>query len=163
MTIPVLMVGPPSEFGDGEKGRIRELIVLGHEVDPEGLMKRVKECHRLATITVDGIIVAVGAIKAPDHDHLRGVAERSQTPQVTSCRGELGYLFTEVRHRGKGYSGRLVKGLLAGFRGPLYATARSGNTPSESLLRRADFIQSGKPWPSREHPDKHLRLWLRED
>lgn len=154
-------VGPPLSYTKRELGLVRELIEKGGEVNIARLPDHLNHCHLVGTFWVDGMVIAVGAIKVPRRSYVENIASSSGVAEVISCRWELGYLSTLEHERGKGLGTALVKELVRRVPERTFATVRVGNGASEDLLSKFEFVQQGEEWPSSEHPEGKVRVWLR--
>jgi GNAT superfamily N-acetyltransferase len=154
----------PAACSNRELAEFERLVCRGAEVTAEGLRDRIRAAQQLAFIPGQaGTFVAVGALKRPAPTYCSTVfakAHSSENPSGFTL--ELGWIYVEPDHRGKGFSNTLVETLLnAAGRSWVYATSRSNNVAMHSALRKHGFTQSGSAYESDEDNDE-LFLFVRQ-
>jgi hypothetical protein len=100
-------------------------------------------------------IVGIGSVKRVRPDYASTIGVRSGFPFAAQT-PELGYVAVSPQHWRRGLSGRLVRALLGGQQGGLFATTYDDRM--KKTLAGAGFIQKGNEWMGRAH---RLSLWIK--
>lgn len=146
----------PSGLSKAELAECLALIKSGGAVDPASAGREVPKATSVVIARKDNKIVGVGAIKrirrhyASDKARKSGVNFPPETP-------ELGYIRIHDDHQRKGLSRCMVKALLSGHEGPLFATTSSA--PMKKTLLNSGFVLKGCEWEG--NSGSQLSLWLR--
>ena len=154
-------VRPPSNFSSETVDQIVRLIRDAEEVEEKGLEDKVSQAQYLGAVSVEGRVVAAGAIKRKFDNHRKTVMKKSGYPALKNYSAEIGYMAVGCGHRGKGYGNRIFEALVRNYKGSLYATTRTDNEHMHRILRRHGFRCVGKAWPS-IRPGKMICLWIGE-
>jgi hypothetical protein len=127
----------------------------GGAVDVKQAATQLPRARLIALRREAGVIVAVGAIKAPRADHATGLARRSGI-SLPPDGHELGYVAVRTSQRGNRFSHEIVAALLAGFpERPLFAT--TSNPCMKATLTRRGFQPHGQEWAG---VHGSLSLWI---
>lgn len=125
------------------------------------LAKKADRCKLVCLVNVDGTAVAIGGIKEKTQsDFGRGKAD---IPELASeFQWELGYLYTEPEHQGRGIGSNVARLLIESYgKGHLMASTEvTANPGMVRILERHGFRLFGKPWKSGIHSN-YLGLFLR--
>lgn len=150
-------------FGDAtpkELADFRALVLKSGEVTEVGLAGRIKRAHALAMLMDLGQPVGGAALKNPDELYKNKVSSRAQYP-VDAFDHELGWVFLEESHRGRGLSLKLVEAVLASVPSPVFATSKRHNDAMHRVLKRFRFKQVGRAYESEQEPGVNLLLFMR--
>lgn len=127
------------------------------------LERRVAEAKWIAlAFAPDGTPVAVAALKRPDVTRRRAIFEQADAPlDPDEWTLDLGWVFVERPHRGRGAGRALCEALLAHEpAAPVFSTTATDNAPMTSILRTLGFVPLGRPYARR---DAQLVLFVRPD
>ncbi|WBA16713.1 GNAT family N-acetyltransferase [Salinivibrio proteolyticus] len=123
--------------------------------------EKADRCKLLCIARIDDEVVGIGAIKVrTKSDFSEQKADLSKLSDDFDW--ELGYLFTDPAHTGKGI-GRNIARLLVDAYGQenlMASTEVSANPRMVKILEALGFRHYGKPWKSAIH-DNYLGLFLR--
>ena len=125
------------------------------------LQAKADRCKLLCIAKIDGDVAGIGAIKVKTGSDFS--AEKAGLPDLGGdFEWELGYLFTEPAHAGKGV-GKSVARVLVEAYGPknlMASTEIAANPAMVRILKGLGFRHYGKPWKSAIH-ENYLGLFLR--
>lgn len=163
---PLLVIAAdiPTAFSDAQIAAFVELVISEGEVNPYYLRERVENARTLVMLYDEGVLVGTAAIKNPEPDYRVGVFDKAASDLSASTYSvELGYVVVAKSHRGQKLSWKLADAALP-FVGTeqVFATTRMDNEAMHRVLPAREFIASGKPYDSIEHPGSHIRLFVRE-
>lgn len=138
------------------------LVASGGEV-AQGLQNRLKRALSLATLMYGESIVGTAAIKRPFATYRNKVFQSARSPLAATDFGhELGWIFIDPAHRGKGHTFPLIEAALVALEGgPAYATTRLDNEPMHHVLQNLHFERSGVPYASAQHAGQDIVLYVR--
>lgn len=103
-------------------------------------------------------MIAVGAIKNPDPQHVQDFSLRSGYAIGAGVR-ELGYVTVHDQFRGRGLAMLICSRLLSNYSQTLFAT--TSNPAMIALFERLGWNKVGSPWPSELNYNVQLTLWVR--
>ena len=136
--------------------------MLGRQKKVKGdLTKKADRCKLLCVANVDGMAVAIGAIKVKTESDFDG--KKAGVPQLSGeFDWELGYLYTEREYNGRGTGSNVARLLIEAYgKGNLMASTEiSANPAMVRILEKHGFRLFGKPWKSGIHSNC-LGLFLR--
>ena len=125
------------------------------------LQEKADRCKWLCIARIDNEVVGIGAIKVKTEsdfsEHKASLADLS-----SEFAWELGYLFTEPAHTGKGIGKHVARVLVEAYGGGnlMASTDMSANPAMVRILESLGFRQYGKPWKSAIHKN-YLGLFLK--
>ncbi|MDO8787831.1 MAG: GNAT family N-acetyltransferase [Sulfuritalea sp.] len=125
------------------------------------LATKADRCKLICVARIDGNVVAIGGIKkktASDFDY-----DKAGIPDLAKeFEWELGYLYTDSGHGGRGLASTIVRLLIDAYgKGSLMASTEIAANPAMvRILEKQGFRLFGKPWKSSIH-DNHLGLFLK--
>lgn len=155
-------VRSPSELSDSATESFKELIKKGGQVDVARLPELVLGASKLAFARQGPLLVGVGGIKRPRPAYQIRVFEKAGVADPGRYPFELGWLFVEEDHRGKGLSLKLVDALCASVESAgKYATSHISNVMMHRTLERAGFQRVGSVFAGRRS-QKDLLLFTKE-
>ena len=100
----------PLDSTELEIDRFHDLVRKGGKVQKRGLKKRIQNCALLGYCYYKDEIVGVSAIKIPLNSYKVSIIEKSKIDRKPEeLNFEIGYSFTEIKHRKKGINKRKVK------------------------------------------------------
>ena len=123
--------------------------------------KKADRCKLICVAKIDGKAVSFGAIK--QKTNLDFSNEKSgMTELAEQFEWELGYLFTENGHNGKGFASTIVQILLDAYgKDNLMASTEISENPGMvKILERNGFKLFGRPWKS-QIGENYLGLFLK--
>ena len=118
-------------------------------------------CQLICIAKIDSEVAGIGAIKVKTVSDFS--AQKAGLPDLCSdFEWELGYLFTEPAHTGKGIGKNIARVLIEAYgAGNLMASTEiAANLAMVRILEIFGFRQFGKPWKSAIH-ENYLGLFLR--
>ncbi|RWA75650.1 MAG: GNAT family N-acetyltransferase [Mesorhizobium sp.] len=160
----MLIAKAPEELSDEQLAAFVDLVVSEGEVTPNGLAGRARRALGLAMLYDEGVLVGTAAVKNPDVGYRAGVFAKSHSTAIaTNYPIELGYVVVAATHRGKKLGWKLVDAALQFANGlAVFATTRSNNGAMQRILTARGFATNGSSYPSAEHPNQKIHLFLRE-
>ena len=144
---------PPLKCSEVELDAFERLVKEGGEVNPNGLRGRIRSAYSLVWLQgTDGTLVGIGAIKQPNENYRSCVFRKAGSREEPSnYEAELGWIFLRTEFRGQGLSSSLMKELLSVARGKtIYATVRENNEAMRAVLKKFEFVQEARAYPSDE-------------
>jgi len=112
-----IIVKAPASCSRQKLDEFRRLVEKGEEVVPNGLRKRIRRAFLLAFAYIGDSVVGIAALKNPFPSYKKKVFEKSGLiHRYHEFDKELGWVFVEEEHRGKGYSNQLVEAVLLNAR-----------------------------------------------
>jgi predicted GNAT family N-acyltransferase len=160
----VITVKPPEELSADERKYFVEKVTKGREVDPTTLPRLVKRARFLAFYRNQNELVGVGGVKRPYDAYRNRIFESAKSEaRPEDYEMELGWIFVERSHRGKGVGKTITCALLGEVRhDKIYAVTRMNNEPMKHLLKcNFDFHQSGEKYQSLDGK-RSLVLYVRD-
>jgi hypothetical protein len=153
----------PSECSADEVAAFSAHVNQGGEVADLSPARIVARGLKLAFVRCDGVLAAVGALKKPAPNYQAecfrkaGVVEQRSAYPV-----ELGWVYCSDFYRG-GMSYRIIDALLSDPEGheSMFATVRTDNPSMSVPFKRRGFLAIGKSYPSTEHQDAMIQLFVR--
>ena len=149
-----------AEINDSIRATFGEMLRKQGKVQGD-LSTKADRCKWVCIAKLDGTAIAIGAIKlktVSDFDKEKaGVAQLSN-----EFEWELGYLYTEGQHSGRGVGSNVVRLLLEahGAGNLMASTEITANPAMVHILEKHGFRLFGKPWRSAIHGN-YLGLFLR--
>lgn len=149
-----VLIRDPASCSEDELAAFAALVLLGGEVESQGLAGRIRAARFLASYYAgDSKLVGVAALKDPNTDHhvdvftkARADVDRYDFPL------ELGWIYLMPKHRGKRIPEAMCLLLLAqGAQSGVFATARTNNISMIRILFSIGFERAGRPYRGREH------------
>jgi len=125
------------------------------------LLKKADRCKFICIVLLDEEPIAIGGIKPKTtEDFHKDKADLIDLED--SFEWELGYLYTDIEHSGKGIASNVSKMLLEEFgkRNIMASTEITANPGMVKILEKYGFRHYGKPWKSGIH-DNYLGLFLK--
>lgn len=153
----------PADCSEADLDRFAALVTQGGEV-ADGMRERVSTAHLLGFIKYEGHAVGVAALKKPKATYRKKVFEQAKSERSgADFLFEVGWIFLKENHRQKGQMTELLTTMFEAVTGKrIFATTRSANEVMKQVLTHFKFETSGDPYPSVEHPDETIQLFLRE-
>ncbi len=144
------MIKAPEDCSHEELSTFERLILEAGEVEPGGLLRRIKSAHKLIFIEIENECVSVGAIKIPSEDYKNRVfLKAGVADEKVNYQYELGYLYTLPDFRGHGAGSLLMESACEALHGDsCFATAREENTKVHHLFSKASFLRLGQVYQS---------------
>lgn len=125
------------------------------------LLKKADRCKFICIASLDENPIAIGAVKPKTTEDFQ--KDKADLLNLEgSFEWELGYLYTDNKHSGKGIASNITKLLLDEFgEGNIMASTEiTANPIMVKILKKYGFIHYGKPWKSGIH-DNYLGLFLK--
>jgi GNAT superfamily N-acetyltransferase len=148
----------PSICTHQELDAFRRLV----ELNGQASTARVPDSELLAFYAVENKTVAVGALKNPSENDLRGILNEKANisdDTIATLQLEIGYFSTHPDYRGQGHARKILSALLNEVPNrTIFAT--TGSPCMVHLLTTHGFIKHGESWPS-EHANLLLSLYIR--
>ena len=140
----------PSRCRPEDLAAFEALVLEGHEVDPNGLSRRVGLADTLLFAYDARTLIGIGALKRPGNGYRKGVFEKAGGKLAASAFPlELGWVYVIPTSRKSGVGQRIVDAILgAAVDRRLFATSRSDNGTMQRRLERSGFVREGKPFLS---------------
>jgi hypothetical protein len=124
----------------------------------------VDHALKLLFVSLGDTLVAVGGLKKPPRGYVQQCFRQAGVPdRWVSYPVELGWIYcTEYLRGGMAY--RIIDPLLreCEAKNPIYAVVRSDNLRMSSPLRQRQFRAAGRLYPSIEHPEAMVQLFVRD-
>jgi RimJ/RimL family protein N-acetyltransferase len=158
-----ILVRPPKAFSNLELEQFVEIVERGGEV-ANGVAGRAKRAFQLGFIACDGKIVGTAALKRPTESYKQKVFKKAKSElDPAQYEFEIGWIYLEVPHRGKGQMTRLLDALLRQTDlKPLFATTRVSNEIMREMLEQLRFQADGFEYASDSDLDSNLKLFVRK-
>lgn len=158
-------VKKPSECTIFEIDNFYKLVLKGGKVKKEGLKERILNCELLAFYMINGIIIAISAIKKPTETYTKDVIQKAKLKRdYKDLKFEIGYSFTEENYRKKGLSSELKSLLLDSIKnakGILFSTTAISS--SQKFLEKQGFVNFGIPFDGKNDTNiKYYEIKLNE-
>lgn len=153
----------PSRCTEDELDSFSRIVEKGGEV-AAGIRARIEGAFRLGFVIFEKSIVGTAALKKPKAAYREKVFNQAKSKSdMKEYPYELGWIFLDEPHRKKGQMGRVIVELLrlAGEHG-IFATTRSSNTIMKDILLHHGFKPSGITYPSLEHPNETIQLYVKD-
>ena len=151
-------VGLPEIFDTYEMGAIEELVSNGAEVDATNLRDNLNRAQMIGVKCDGGRIVAVAVLKRIRRDYNRTISDQKHSGHALDSNAtELGYIVSTQ----PGSGGAVTRTILEHAHGQVFATVRTDNGKMRSILKQTGFVETLKPWRSRQHVGKEITLWVR--
>lgn len=125
------------------------------------LLKKADRCKIICIVSLDENPIAIGGIKPKTtEDFQKDKADLLDLEDFFLW--ELGYLYTDTKHSGKGIASNVSKILLEEFgkENIMASTEITANLGMVKILEKCGFRHYGKPWKSGIH-DNFLGLFLK--
>lgn len=152
----------PSECQPQELEEFATLVCTGGEVDENKLLQRIQEARALARAFEADALIGGAALKSPNANYRRKILKKAQAnADPDNIRYELGWIIVHKDRRMEGISKKLVTALLNGVEDSIYATSRTNNKAAHKLLVEFGFGKAGVEYPSLQHQNETLALFIR--
>jgi ribosomal protein S18 acetylase RimI-like enzyme len=160
---PTTTILTPHQMTRTQLDAVQAVIREGSEVATRNLVEYLNSARRIGFVVCDEQLACVGAIKAARLSYIRTISRKSgYALEPENCVGEFGYVVTRAAFRRRGLARALSAELLKDFVGNLYATTRDDNPGIHAIVRENGFASVGRKWPSTEHPESALMLWVKK-
>lgn len=152
----------PRDCSAADLASFCNLVRLGGQVNNAVLEAGVKRARSLAFALAAGRVVGAGGLKVPLLNYRDKVFRKAAVEGATEFRLEFGWVFVLPEHRKLGLSTAIASELLKDEAGQLYASSVTTNDAMHRTLFRLGFRRVGHPYPSGEHADEELALFVRD-
>lgn len=125
------------------------------------LLRKADRCKFICIASLNENPIAIGGVKPKTaEDFQKDKADLADL--VDSFEWELGYLYTDAKHSGKGIASNVSKLLLEEFgkENIMASTEITANPGMVKILEKYGFRHYGKPWKSGIH-ENYLGLFLK--
>lgn len=141
---------PPDECSSEEIDKFCEFVRMGGEVESQGLTNRIKKAALLVFLYSGKDLIGVAAIKNPNAGYKAEVFQKATATALPEGFAlELGWVYVDPEHRGKGLSRKLVEAALASAeKQNVFATSRTDNKAMHKTLLKFGFSKEGRPYRS---------------
>ncbi|TPL45391.1 GNAT family N-acetyltransferase [Mesorhizobium sp. B2-4-6] len=158
----LIVVKAPKACSDAELGQFAAKVADGGEV-ADGIRERAKRAFRLGFIAYENAIVGTAALKKPVDSYRTKVFKKAESQlDPAAYPYELGWIFLDVPHRGKGQMTRLINELLPAAKGAaLFATTRNSNEIMRDMLTQLGFSEDGTEYKSKQNSEDSVKLFVR--
>jgi GNAT superfamily N-acetyltransferase len=149
-----------NEIDDSHRSTFANLLKLQGKVKGN-LLDKADRCMFICIVTLNNKPVAIGGIKPSTNADFK--SDKSDLLAFESVfNWELGYIYTNKDHSGKGIASTLVRILLEEFGSEniMASTEITANPGMIRILEKNGFRHFGKPWKSGIH-DNYLGLFLK--
>lgn len=123
--------------------------------------EKADRCKTICLVKRNYEIIGIGAIKPKTNTSF--LTNKANIPKLSSqFSWELGYLFVEIKYKGRGIGKKIVEHLIQylGDENLMASTEYYDNTPMVRILEANNFKQTGQLWSSAIH-GKKLGLFLK--
>lgn len=152
----------PAQFSAEQIQQFKDWVLAGEEVDPATLDQLVEQALVLAFLHVDDQVAGIGAIKRPFAGYRAKVFAKAKLAAPEAYAFEVGWIFVLPGFRGQKRSKDIVERLAKDLgTHAAYATSHQCNHTIHEGLREAGFMAAGQPYPSKEHPERLLQVFLK--
>lgn len=143
------------------RDQFAKLVLLGGEVGAASLSGLIAKARILGVVRRGSDYVATAAIKRPNPAYREKVFVKAGLSDPGRYSYELGWVFVDEAHRGRGLSKRLV-GALLGDLDPAgaYATSLTTNAAMHKVLLVHGFLTAGDTYPA-TRKNQRLQAFLR--
>ena len=141
-----ILIKNPLECSKEELDKFEKLVLLGGQVSPEGLRKRILKCRYLGLCYIENEIVSISAIKKPSHLKIKRTIEAAKIKKAEVPTCELGYLVTKEGFRGKGINSDINNSLLDKLEKDDRVFATTSNDHIRKYLITKGFKKIGEPF-----------------
>lgn len=134
----------PENCTKEELDSFKKLILLGGQVDSNGLENRILTCHLLAfCYSENDELIGISALKNKNTNSVKLIRDKANFSDEEIPTKELGYSVTKAEHRGKGINSSLNNQLLDNLNGnKLFAT--TDNDTMRKYLISKGFSKKGQ-------------------
>ena len=141
-------------FSQKEQNRIFDLVKGGGQVNPDTLIRGLRNCQIIGVAKSNDTIVSVGALKNPNESYRQDVLTKAGIPEKDwgNYVYEYGYAITDEEYRRRGLSTTILAQLLNASN--VFATVRSKNSAERKILGKYNFVAVGKTYDSSDRTDK---------
>ena len=157
---PTLHIRQYDTMADAERQAFQKMVEEGGEVDPRGLLERVKAAYLLAYVAYEDRLIGVGAIKRPADSYVQYVSDRSGY-DLKGYFAELGWIYISTAERKRGLAYRISEKLCESYGSPMFATTRIDNIGMQRILGKLGFAKKGRQYDSVEHPGIKIQVWVK--
>ena len=139
-----MVIKNPSDCTAEELESFKNLVLLGGQIDPNGLQNRIKNCKLLGFYYSDSTeLIGVSAIKQKNKDSVKHIKTKAQVYDEDIPTVELGYSVTKDGFRGKGINKEINDALLKNVSDEkIYAT--TDNDTMRKYLIKSGFSKKGE-------------------
>lgn len=148
----MLIVKKPSHCTPEELIFFGGSVLLGGQVERDGLERRILAAKSLIFLMQESTLVGVAAVKNPDKSYNEFLEKEFKCKLPTH---EFGWVFLKPDYRGLGLCSKLCS-----VKGPMFATARSSNTAMRKVLVAQGFKSKGEYPSCRDR--QPITLFVRE-
>jgi predicted GNAT family N-acyltransferase len=133
----------PDNCNEDQLKMFYDIVVEGKQVNPNGLLNRIKDADYLSFCELNNEIVGVASIKNPDKNYKKDIFKKANVEKFAdNFDYEIGYAVTKETHRRKGISEQLIKSLMdKSTSKSFYATTK--NDSMRHLLEKIGFAKLG--------------------
>lgn len=134
----------PIDCSQEELELFQSLVLLGGQVDPNGLKERIANCKLLGFYYNDkNELIGISAIKFKSSNSVKATKAKAEISDNLNPQLELGYSVTKKEFRGQGVNRAINDKLLEAIKGEkVYAT--TDNDTMRHYLIEKGFIKKGK-------------------
>lgn len=139
-----MTIKKPIDCSQEELELFKSLVLLGGQVDPNGLKERIANCKLLGFHYNDKKeLVGVSALKSKSPNSVKAVQSKAEISESLNPQFELGYSVTKKEFRGQGINKAINDKLLDEISGEkVYAT--TDNDTMRHYLIEKGFTKKGK-------------------
>lgn len=139
----------PEDMSPDTERAFRALVRKSGEVSLTTLTGLVSTAFAVGYVRVDERLIAVGGLKRPNADYRAKVFRKAKVADPGRYPYELGWLFVEDGHRGKGLASELTFALTDRLGdAKAYATSLTTNSRMHNTLKKAGFKRVGEQYES---------------
>lgn len=159
--IPEFKIVAKKDLTDSDRKIFAELLQKQGKVKGNLLLK-ADRCKEICIAYIVNIPVAIGGIKIKTESDFHK-EKADLTELAKDFEWELGYIYTDENHNGKGLSSSIIEKLLEKNKKEnlMASTEIITNPIMVHLLEKNNFVRKGKSWQSGIHHDE-LGLFLRK-
>ena len=158
--VPEYKIIQKKDLSDDERNIFAELLAKQGKVEGE-LSEKADRCKVICIAYIANNPIAIGGIKEKTKSDFNEKKANLKDLEK-DFDWELGYLFTDEEHTGKGISSKIVDLLIKENKDEnLMATTEIESNPAMvRILMKNEFVRKGNSWKSNIHKDE-LGLFLR--
>jgi len=139
-----ILIKTPKDCTPEELTKFNQLVLLGGQVEPNGLGDRILNCRLLGLCFINNDLVGVSAIKQPIETKTKRIKERAKVHNVTIPQFELGYSVTKEEFRGQKINSSLNDKLLEEIDKNETVYATTNNDAMRNFLTSRGFKRLGE-------------------
>lgn len=147
-----ILAKSPENCSADELKAFEELILMGDEVDPNGLKGRILNAEQLFFIKEDEY-VGIAALKRPKKSYKSGVFYKAGFSDEDKYEYEIGWIYVIEENRKNGYGGVLMDSIHRYISNKpsgkaCFGTVRENNTGMQRLFAKHGFSKAGHSYNS---------------